>query len=157
MPTPDHPPLALALGRIPSGLYIVTTTASEGPLGFLGSFVAQVGLEPPTVCVAVGKDRAHLTAMRASGRFALSVIDAESTGLMKPFFQSGGDPFEDLETAQTAAGSTVLAGALAWIDCRVTGDHELEDHVVVFGTAEEGSIQREGDSKIHLRKNGLGY
>ncbi|MFT5050338.1 MAG: flavin reductase (DIM6/NTAB) family NADH-FMN oxidoreductase RutF [Chlamydiales bacterium] len=157
MSNSDYSPLALALGRMPSGLYIVTTSGSDGPLGFVGSFVAQVGLEPPTVCVAVGKDRTHLAAMRSSGRFALSILDGDSSGIMKPFFQKGGDPFAELETARTAAGSTVLSGALAWIDCSVTGEHEIGDHVVVFGVAEEGSLQREGDPKVHLRKNGLGY
>ena len=47
-----------ALGRVSSGLFIVTTRDEAGaPLGFLGSFVQQVALSPPTVCVAIGADR----------------------------------------------------------------------------------------------------
>ena len=157
MATEELSPVARALGRIPCGLYIVTTQGPDGPLGFLGSFATQVGFDPPTVCIAVGKDRDHLAAMRASGRFALSILDGESSGLMKPFFGKDGDPFEGLATARTAAGSTVLTGALAWLDCQVTGEHEVGDHIVVFGAAEEASLQREGDPKVHLRKNGLGY
>ena len=59
-PNPSRPmadaspdPLAQALGRIPSGLFLVTTELGGAPLGFLGSFVMQVGFDPPTVCVAV--------------------------------------------------------------------------------------------------------
>jgi len=109
------------------------------------------------VCIAVGKDRDHLAAMRRSGRFAFSILDAESQGLMKPFFGKDGDPFEGLETARTPGGSTVLEGALAWLDCRVVGEHEVGDHVVVFGAVEDASLKREGEPKVHLRKNGLGY
>ena len=49
MPDPADPPLARALGRIPSGLYIVSTVRDGRPVGFLGSFVMQMGFEPPTV------------------------------------------------------------------------------------------------------------
>jgi flavin reductase (DIM6/NTAB) family NADH-FMN oxidoreductase RutF len=51
----------------------------------------------------------------------------------------------------------VLAGALAWIDCAVTGEHALDDHVVVFGRAEHGALLRPGDPAVHLRRDGLGY
>ena len=63
---------------MPCGLYIVTTRLSGAPVGFLGSFVMQVGFEPPTMCVAFGKDRDHLAGVRVCGSFALSVIDKES-------------------------------------------------------------------------------
>ena len=156
MATDTPSPIARALGRIPCGLYIVTTNAPEGPLGFLGSFVAQVGFEPPTVCIAVGRDRDHLAAMRASGRFALSILGTESGALMKPFFGSE-DPFMEVATTTTDAGSTVLDGALAWLDCQISGEHDVGDHIVVFGEVQAASLQEEGDPKIHLRKSGLGY
>ena len=57
MTSSDAPsPLARALGRVPTGLYVVSTRAGDRPLGFVGSFLVQVGLAPPIVCVAVGKE-----------------------------------------------------------------------------------------------------
>jgi flavin reductase (DIM6/NTAB) family NADH-FMN oxidoreductase RutF len=157
---PDISPVASALGRIASGLFIVTTTTPAGPLGFLGSFVMQAGFNPPTVSVAVGKDRAHLAAMRASGRFSLSVIDKDSSGLMRGFFKKlpeGMSPYDGLALSTTDAGSVVLDGALAWLDCKVSGEHETGDHVIVFGVVEHAALVREGQPSVHLRKNGLGY
>lgn len=154
------PPLALALGRIPTGLYVVTTLLDGRPLGFVGSFVMQVGFAPPSVSVAVAKGREHLAAIRAQGRFAVSVLDAASQGLMGAFFkkpEAGRSPFDTLEHRASPAGLPILAGALAWLDCRVTGEHGLGDHVVVFGEAEHGELLRAGDPAVHLRKNGLGY
>ncbi len=154
-------PLARALGRIPSGLFIVSTTNGDGPaLGFLGSFLAQVGFEPPTICVAVGKDRAHLAAMRTAGSFAVSILDKESQGLMSSFFKAppeGQSAFDDLETKSAPSGAPILTGSLAWLDCQITGEHDAGDHIVVFGTVTTGELLREGDSSTHLRKNGLGY
>lgn len=152
-------PIAQALGRVPTGLYVVTTRVEGAPIGFVGSFLMQVGFQPPTLCVAVAQGRDHLAAIRESGRFAVSVLDEASQGLMKPFFKRDPEktPFEVLEHVDTAAGLPVLTGALAWLDCRVTGEHDVGDHVVVFGQVIEAALARAGDPSIHLRKNGLGY
>ena len=153
-------PLAQALGRIPTGLYIVSTLEDGKPVGFVGSFLMQVGLEPPVVCVAVGKARGPLEALRATGRFGVSILDGESQGVMGRFFgklEDGESPFDTLDVAQGRGGSPVLSAALAWFECRVTGEHEVGDHVVLFGEVEDGSQARAGDPSVHLRKNGLGY
>lgn len=153
-------PIAQALGRIPTGLYVVTTLDGEAPVGFVGSFLVQVGLAPPVVCVAVGKARGPLEALRANGRFGVSILDSESQGIMGTFFgklEPGQSPFDKLEVAHAAGGTPVLSGALAWLECRVTGEHELDDHVVIFGEVEDGAQARDGEPSIHLRKNGLGY
>ncbi|MEM7307102.1 MAG: flavin reductase family protein [Planctomycetota bacterium] len=161
MSEPDLSPLALAMGRIPTGLYVVTSTSEGAPLGFVGSFLMQVGFEPPTVCVAVGKGRDHLDAMRASGRFAVSILDGPSSKIMGAFFkkyEGGETAFDHVEHAAAPdGGPPVLSGALAWLSCRVTGEHETGDHVVVFGEVTDAAPAREGDPSVHLRKNGLAY
>lgn len=160
MPTDDLSPLALALGRVPTGLYIVATRDEGRPVGFVGSFVMQVGFDPPTLAVAIGRDRAHLAAIRRSGRFAVSILDGASSGLMGPFFkryEEGKSAFDEVDHADSPGGQPVLAGALAWLDCAVTGEHEVGDHIVVFGAAEHAELVREGDPSIHLRRNGLAY
>ena len=155
-------PLAQALGRIPTGLYLVTTTGEDGaPLGFVGSFLVQVGFDPATVCVAVGHGRAPLAAMRASGRFAVSILDGQSAKVMGTFFKkypAGETPFDHVEHQPASGdGPPILSHALAWLDCQVTGEHDTGDHVVVFGTVTAGAQTRPGDPSVHLRKNGLGY
>lgn len=156
----DLSPLALALGRVPTGLYVVATREGDTPLGFVGSFLMQVSFEPPTICVAVGRGRAHLEAIRASGRFAVSILDAASSGVMGAFFKrhpEGESAFDHVEHGPSPGGMPVLGAALAWLDCAVSGEHEAGDHVVVFGTVEAAELLREGDPSIHLRKNGLDY
>jgi flavin reductase (DIM6/NTAB) family NADH-FMN oxidoreductase RutF len=152
--------LARALGRVPSGLFIVSTHRDGRPVGFLGSFVMQMGFEPPTLCVAVGKTRPHLADLRRSGHFALSILDAGSRSLMAPFLRKlpeTASPFDGLALERAASGSPVLTGALAWLDCRVTGEFETGDHVAVFGEVVEGRLLREGEPSTHVRKSGLGY
>lgn len=153
-------PLARALGRVPTGLYVVATRGPDGPLGFVGSFVTQVGFEPPTLCVAIGKGRDHLAAIRASERFAVSVLDPASRGVMGAFFKryAGTESaFDHVAHATSPGGAPILTDALAWLDCRVAGEHETGDHVVVFGTVTDGALLREGEPTTHVRKDGLGY
>jgi flavin reductase (DIM6/NTAB) family NADH-FMN oxidoreductase RutF len=160
MSTIETSPLARALGRIPSGLYVVTTLHGDEPIGFVGSFVMQMGFDPPTVCMAVGKTRTHLADLRECGHFTLSILDKHASGLMSPFFRKlpdGASPFESLRLLPTSVGSPVLADALAWVACRVVGEHATGDHVAVFGHVVEGALLRDGEPTCHLRKNGLGY
>ena len=159
MASTELSPVARALGRVPTGLYIVSTRPPDSPpLGFVGSFLMQVGLDPPVVSVAIGKGRDHLAAIRAAGRFGVTILCPESQGCMGTFFRGapeGGSPFDQLESFDAPGGSPIVAAGLAWLECRLQGEHDAGDHVVVFGVVESGEQQREGDPSVHLRRNGL--
>ncbi|MBK7878719.1 MAG: flavin reductase family protein [Planctomycetes bacterium] len=160
MPPPEPDPLARALGRIPSGLYIVTTLVDGQPQGFLASFVMQASLAPPIVSVSVGRDRPILAELRRSGRFAVSILDADSKKSMAAFTRrlgAGESPFDRLQVATTPAGLPVLAEALAWFECRLASEHATGDSVIVFGEVVAGSLTREGEPHVHVRRNGLSY
>ena len=69
----------------------------------------------------------------------------------------GESPFDGLELVHAAGGTPVLSDSLAWLECRVTGEHDTGDHVVVFGEVTDAAQVREGEPAVHLRKDGLGY
>jgi flavin reductase (DIM6/NTAB) family NADH-FMN oxidoreductase RutF len=79
---------------------------------------------------------------------------------MNPFlrkYERDQSAFDFVAHADSPGGMPILSDALAWLDCRVTGEHEAGDHVVVFGEVEHAALLREGDPAIHLRRNGLAY
>lgn len=154
--------LTQALGRIPTGLYVATTRSDANePLGFVASFVMQVGFDPPSVCIAIAKDRQHLAAIRRAGVFAISILDAEKSGpLMAPFLRKSKreqPPFDHVRTERSPGGLLVLADALAWIECRVQGEIDSGDHALVRGEVVHGHLVHGGDPAVHLRKNGMQY
>jgi flavin reductase (DIM6/NTAB) family NADH-FMN oxidoreductase RutF len=153
--------LARALGRIPTGLYVAATRTGGAPVGFVASLLVQTGFDPPTVALAVARARPHLAALRASQRFAVSILDAQSRGLMGAFFKAyppGRGPFDQVENDAAPGGSPVLRGALAWLECEVSGEYDGGgDHVVLFARVTHGRVARPGDPAVHLRKNGLDY
>lgn len=157
---PELSSVALALGRIPTGLYVVATRRDGQPLGFVGSFLMQVAFAPPTLCAAIGRARSHLSAVRQAARFCVSILDRESQDQMGPFFrryEGTEGPFDHVEHADTPGGVPYLVRSLAWLDCRLQGEHDAGDHVVVFGVVEHARLLREGDPSTHLRRDGLGY
>lgn len=160
MSRPEPTPLARALGRIPSGLYVACTRRGERPVGFVASFVQQVAFEPPTVVLAVGREREQLADLRRVGRFTLSIVGEGGQALLAPFLRRDDDlrsPFGAVEVASAPSGMPVLADALAWLDCRIAGEHEAGDHVVLFGVVEDGAARPDGTPRVHVRRNGLAY
>ena len=66
--------LAAALGRIPSGLFVLTARHGKHETGMLASWVQQAGFKPPMLTTAVQRDRFICDWIRASGRFTLNQI-----------------------------------------------------------------------------------
>jgi flavin reductase (DIM6/NTAB) family NADH-FMN oxidoreductase RutF len=154
--------LAAALGRIPSGLFIVTWRAADADRAMLASWVMQVGFAPPLVSVAVGNGRELLAAARAGAAFAVSILADSQRSLLSRFgkpLAEGEDPFAGLVTARTPAGLAVLGEAAGWLECRAVGETSAPgaDHVVVLGRVEAGGGQPNTPPLVHLRRNGLKY
>lgn len=169
MPLPPQTPssanldgFATALGRIPSGLFIVTWRAADADRGMLASWVMQAGFEPPLVSVAVGTSRDLLGAVRAGGPFTVNVLAESQRSLLAKFGKppgAGEDPFAGLAVDRTPAGLAVLAEAAGWMECRVVAEAAAAgaDHVVVLGRVEAAGGRPDAASLVHLRRNGLKY
>src|SRR3954464_13286509 len=84
-PRPTISGLGQALGRIPSGLYILTVRHGDRSTGMLASWVQQAGFEPPMLTVAVHRDRFGVDWIVASGKFALNQLPTGSKALIRHF------------------------------------------------------------------------
>ena len=169
MPLPTQMPapaptdgLAAALGRIPSGLFIVTWRAGDADRGMLASWVMQAGFEPPMVSVAVGTSRDLLGVVRAGGAFAVNVLADSQRSLLARFGKppaDGEDPFAGLALDRTPAGVAVFAEAAAWMECRAAGEAAAAgaDHVLVLGRIGAAGGRPEAAPIVHLRRSGLKY
>ena len=167
-----HTPEALkntvgrALGRVPSGVFVLTTGAAGAggearPQAVMVSWVQQTSFHPPAVSVAVAKGRPVGPAIRAAGRFALSILPQDDTSLMKKYARGvpdGADPFDGVNTRPSPAGVPVLTDALGFLECRLLtvcdfgGDHEL-----FIGEVTAGELLRDGQAFSHQRGNGFHY
>src|SRR3954451_12470176 len=135
--------LGQALGRIPSGLYILTVQLGERSTGMLASWVQQAGFDPPMVTVAIRRDRHVADWVAESGRFALSQLAVGSKALIRHFgrgFPPDAPAFEGVELRHVARGGPVLAGALAFLDAEVTGELSSGDHRIFAARIVDGAL-----------------
>lgn len=152
--------IARALGRIPSGLFVVTVGRDENALGMLASWVQQAGFEPPAVTLALKEERPLLQRIRAELEFCIAVLPAEAKDLLR-FFAPGVGPgvsaFGSIELSTTPGGIPFPRDCLAWLLCRLGGEARFSDHVVLGAEVVGGERIGEATPYVHVRRNGLSY
>lgn len=154
--------LEKALGRISSGLYIITAQKSDLNGAMVASWVSQASFQPLGFTVAVAKDRAIESLMQVGDRFVLNILEEGShLGLMKHFlkrFPPGADRFAGIKTRTAQNSSPILADALAYLECEVSTRMECSDHWIVYSTVQDGKVSNpEGLTAVHHRKVGNYY
>jgi 3-hydroxy-9,10-secoandrosta-1,3,5(10)-triene-9,17-dione monooxygenase reductase component len=149
-----------ALGRVPSGVFILTARHQNEQAAMMASWVQQVGFTPPAVSVAIAKGRPIAGIIRASNRMALSIIPTEDKTLMKHYarLKSSDDPFGGVANKQAPSGLPILTDALGWVDCHLIGIHDFGgDHELYIAEVIDGELFREGTAFAHQRGNGFHY
>jgi flavin reductase (DIM6/NTAB) family NADH-FMN oxidoreductase RutF len=155
----DLPPWAAALGRIPSGLFVLTAAHGGQETGMLASWVQQCSFDPPMVSVAVRKGRPLLEWLTDGAAFAVNVI-GEGQKNFVAHFGKGFDPGEPAFTGldvDRSGGAPVLTAALAHLHLRAAGRLDAGDHVIVLGRVVGGAASHDGRPTVHVRKSGLHY
>lgn len=158
---PDVSEEMQALGRIPSGLFIVTAENSGQRAAFLASWVMQAGFSPPSVSVAVKQDRPIMRQMGRGARLAVNILAKEDKALLGQFakgFPLDADPFAGAKIARTANGTPYLLDALGFLELSVIRVLEPStEHNLIVGEVVSGKMLKEGEPWVHVRKNGANY
>ncbi len=153
--------IGLALGRIPSGLFILTVGNGEQATGMLASWVQQAGFDPPMMTVAVRQDRYVADWIAKTGRFTLNQVSVGNKGLLKHFGRGFGpeeEAFKGLTVRFAHPEAPILEDAMAYLVVEVSGSIDSGDHRIFLGKVIEGGrIDHEAEPMVHLRKSGLHY
>jgi flavin reductase (DIM6/NTAB) family NADH-FMN oxidoreductase RutF len=150
-----------ALGRIPSGVYLLTASHGGETMVMMASWVQQAAFEPPAVSIAMAKGRPIARLIGASKLMALSVVPQDDTSLMKRYARGvaeGEDPFAGVETFTTPGGVPAMKSALAWLECRLMHTADFGgDHDLLIAAVTAGDVLQEGKAFAHQRGNGFHY
>ena len=161
-PTPAPADLAAALGRIPSGLFILTVRDGDRSTGMLASWVQQAGFDPPMLTVAVRLDRFVGDWLRSSGRFVLNAVRAGDKSLLR-HFGKGFDPdepaFEGIPLADPDhPAGPILADAASFLVAEPVSEMATGDHAVILARIVAGAVlDDDATPLVHIRRNGLHY
>jgi flavin reductase (DIM6/NTAB) family NADH-FMN oxidoreductase RutF len=157
MPIPDYAP---ALGRVPSGLFVLTCRSGDVDTGLLTSWVQQCSFEPPLLSVAIRRGRDIATMLSEGAVFALNILAEGQKELLGHFGK--GLELEQVPRAQerierTPGRAAVLREALGVLHCQVATRLDAGDHHLLLARVTAGVLHSEDRPMVHIRKNGLNY
>lgn len=156
----DVPEAAIAVGKIPSGLFIVTAASGDRKEGYLGSWIQQASFTPLLLNLAIRPGRPCYDLIQSTRRLCINIVGHRNGGMMKPFWnpETGMDPFEGLAWSQTERGNIILGPALAVLECELRSSVTPGDHEILFVEVVAGRVLEPEDKPLHhVRKSGLGY
>ena len=149
------------LGRLVSGLYIVTAkTATGEETGMLSSWVMQAGFEPPMLTVAVKLGRYLEEWLTAGTPFNVNILSESQNAMLKHFgrgFEPGEPAFEGLDITRCSRGVVILTGTLGHLECEPSAHLDSADHRLFLAKITGGQLQSEQSPWSHVRKNGMRY
>jgi flavin reductase (DIM6/NTAB) family NADH-FMN oxidoreductase RutF len=138
--------LGSAMGCIPSGLYIVTTTQNGETGTMLASWVQQAAFNPPAVT--------------PGSTLVVNILEKGQGKLIGHFsksFEPGIDPLAGIAISTAPSGQPYLEEAIAYLDAEVVTSLDAGDHSVVLAKLSAGVKMRDGEVAVHTRKNGFKY
>lgn len=150
-----------ALGKIPSGVYILTATHAGKSAAMMVSWAQQAAFSPPAISIAMAKDRFIRKLIDAGGALALSIIPKGDTSLMKKYARGipeGEDPFAGMSIGYTPNGAIYLSDAIAWIECHLIKTCDFNaDHDLYIAEITQGHLLKDEPPFSHVRGNGFHY
>lgn len=145
------------LGHFGTGVAVITTLHQGQPFGFTAQSFTSVSLEPPLVAVCPSRRSASWPRMESEGAFCANVLSSGQEATARVFATPGADRFAGVGwTASSATGSPVLAGILAWVDCRLHAVHDGGDHLIVVGRVVDLGVEEDTAAPLLFYRGGYG-
>ena len=162
MSNPDsNKQLAAALGRVASGIFVVTVRRGDAETGMLASWIQQCAFEPPHVSLAIRSGRPILDWLQEDDHFTINILDDTQTDMIVHFgkgFDLQEPAFTGLEVERSdAAAAPILTEALAYLEGRVASRQTVGDHDLLVAQVLSGRVLGEGHPMVHVRKSGMHY
>ncbi|MER7796619.1 flavin reductase family protein [Microbacterium sp. NPDC096154] len=128
-------------GRYPATVCIVTTIDADGtPRGSTCTAVTSLTADPPTLLVSFMADSNTLRSVRSASSFAVNVMGRGGEQTMRALASKAVDKFDAVDWVvpeESVSGAPLFKrGVLAYADCTVHSETEIEDHVLVVGRIE---------------------
>lgn len=143
------------MGNYPTGVTVVTATASNGePVGLTVNSFASVSLDPLLVLWSIDHKVSTIKEFTEGGKFAVHVLAGNQQDLCTTFATKGTDRFASCDW-QFSKGLNlpVIAGAFAVLQCKTFQTVEAGDHTILIGQVEDIQIDRDKDPMLYHRRH----
>lgn len=122
------------LGRVPTGVMVITTRTPTGQLARTANSFTSVSLDPPLVSVCFSDKSPFTAALLASGLWGVSVLAADQHELSIHFAhrRSPKDLTGIPHTIGPRTGAALLTESVATLECRSVLTHPAGDHTLLI-------------------------
>ena len=135
--------------RHPTGVSVVTVDLEGERLGLTVASLISLALEPPLVGISIAQQAALHELLRTAGGFSVSFLRVEQRDLAQHFAR-GVPPialWHGIDVLDAPRGP-LLAGALGWLECALSAEHEAGDHTLFVGLVERAQSGEPGTALI---------
>jgi flavin reductase (DIM6/NTAB) family NADH-FMN oxidoreductase RutF len=126
-----------ALAQFATGVTVITARHPDGE--FFGATVHcfnVVSHEPPLVLWSLAHTAASMPGFTAASGYVINVLAGDQIELAQRFALPGPDRFDALPFTLSGQGLPVLAGTVAWFDCRHRSRYSEGDQAIFVGEVE---------------------
>lgn len=120
--TLDPEKLRAAMRAWSAGVTVVTAVHEGHQHGMTVNSFTSISLEPAMITISLRVSTRTHELVSKSGAFGLTILSAEQSDISNLFsgqVVGAEDRFANLKTETMVTGSPLIAGGLAWMDCRV--------------------------------------
>ena len=126
-----------ALSQFATGIAVVITRGPDGQAhGLTVNSFSSVSLEPPLVLWSLANTARSMPAFMAASHYIVNVLGEQQADLALRFSRQASNRFESLAFDLSRTGLPILAGAVAWFECRSRSRYQEGDHVIFVGQVE---------------------
>jgi flavin reductase (DIM6/NTAB) family NADH-FMN oxidoreductase RutF len=130
--------------KFATGITVVTTLDNDGhPHGMTVNSFTSVSLDPPLVLVSIDLRNSILGHFISTSWFGINVLAEHQEQLSRRFSSTAENRFLDVSWRAGIAGTPLLDGVLAQIECAVVQTFEAGDHTILIGEVRNATC-REG-------------
>ena len=150
-----------ALGRLASGVYVVTCNDKNESEGMLTTWIAQVAFEPPMISIAIKDGRPLLECLKEGSQLVVNILSKNSPEIFKQFAKpnlSSAERFAGLELLPEGEFGPVFSKAVSYLLCTTHKIIKAGDHNLVLAEVVGGAMLHESaEPMVHFRASGFQY
>jgi len=137
--------------RFPAPVALVTMEVEGEWFGLTAGSLVSLSLEPPLVGVSIGKDSSSHEPIRRAGGWAASLLSGLQATVAQHFARSGIPPVALWKGVDVRDGDRgpLIEGALGWLECRTTSEHDAGDHTILVGEVESVELGTPGPGLVY--------
>lgn len=139
-PTDDSRGFRDALGTYATGVTVITTASTDGPIGITANSFASVSLDPPLVLWMPAKSSKRFDYFETAEHFAIHVLREEQSGICLGFTKEK-SAFDGFDWHEDDHGVPIIDDCLARFDCCLEASHDAGDHVILIGRVKQVAFQ----------------